>query len=191
MLAIIAAFDRNRGIGLNGRIPWRIPGEQRQFRELTSGAAVIMGRRTWQEIGRPLPERRCIVLSGDPDFRAPGCLTARTLDEALALAGDLDAYVSGGASVYAQALALADRLYLTEIDASYPADTFVPVFDESHFIRRLDERVYASVPYTRYIYMRKQSLFCQKGTVFGKRTYDAMEANASDLEGGIANVRFL
>ena len=91
MIAIIAAYDKNRTIGRGGHMPWRIPGEQRRFRELTTGAAVVMGRRTWQEIGRPLPNRLNIVLSRDPDFSAPGCATARSLAEAISLAiKDLD-----------------------------------------------------------------------------------------------------
>ena len=154
MLSIIAACDKNRGIGLNGRLPWRIPGEQRRFRALTTGAAVIMGRRTWQEIRRPLPDRLNIVLSRDPAFQAPGCLTARSLEEALRLADGLDVYVSGGAAVYAQALPLAQRIYLTQIDAAYPADAFFPEFDESLYVRRLDERVDGPVPYIYYTYIR-------------------------------------
>ena len=154
MLAIIAAIDKNRGIGKNGRMAWHIPGEQRRFRELTTGAAVIMGRRTWEEIGRPLPNRRNIVLSRDPGFSAPGCLTARSLEEAISLAGELDAYISGGASVYARALPLAQRLYLTEIDAAYPADAFFPAFDESLFVRYLDEHISCPVPYSYYTYIR-------------------------------------
>ena len=154
MLAIIAAYDRNRVIGRDGRMAWHIPGEQRLFRELTTGNAVIMGRRTWQEIGHPLPNRVNIVLSGDSRFAAPGCLVAHSLEEAIALAGGLDVYVSGGAAVYAQALPLADRLYLTEIDAAYPGDAFFPDFDASLFIRHLDERCQGPVPYSRYTYIR-------------------------------------
>lgn len=154
MLAIIAAYDQNRVIGRDGRMAWHIPGEQRRFRELTTGAAVVMGRRTWQEIGRALPNRLNIVLSGNPDFSAPGCLVAHSLEEAIALAGELDVYVSGGAAVYAQALPLAQRLYLTEIDAAYPGDTFFPAFDESLFTRHLDERHEGPVSYSHYTYVR-------------------------------------
>lgn len=154
MIAIIAACDRNRVIGRDGHMPWHIPGEQRRFRERTLGAAIIMGRRTWQDIGHPLPGRRNIVLSRDPDFAAPGCLIARTLAEALALAGELDAYVCGGAQVYAQALPLADRLYLTEIDAAYPGDTRFPAFDESAFVRELSFACDGPVPYREYTWIR-------------------------------------
>ena len=154
MLAIIAAYDRNRVIGRDGHMAWHIPGEQRRFRELTTGAAVIMGRRTWQDIGHPLPDRLNIVLSGNPGFTAPGCLVARSLEEAIALAGELDIYISGGAAVYAQALPLAQRLYLTEIDAAYPGDTFFPDFDESLYVRHLDERHDGPVPFSHYTYTR-------------------------------------
>lgn len=154
MLSIIAAYDQNRGIGQNGRLPWRIPGEQIRFRELTTGAAVVMGRRTYEEIGGALPNRCNIVLSRDPAFSAPGCLVARSLEEALSLAGGLDVYVSGGAAVYAQALPLAQRLYLTEIDAVYPADAFFPDFDKSLYTCRVEKRVSGPVPYTYYTYTR-------------------------------------
>ena len=154
MLAIIAAYDRNRAIGRNGHMAWHIPGEQRRFRELTTGAAVIMGRRTWAEIGHPLRDRLNIVLSRKPDLSAPGCLIARSLEEAIALAGALDIYISGGAAVYAQALSMAERLYITEIDAAYPADTFFPAFDESLYVRHLDGHCPGPVPYTQYTYIR-------------------------------------
>lgn len=156
MIAVIAAYDRNRVIGNNGGMPWHIPGEQRRFRELTTGAAVIMGRRTWQEIGRPLPGRRNIVLSGDPDFIAPGCLVAHTLAQSIALAGDLDIYFSGGAKVYAQALPLADALYLTEIDAEYPGDTFFPDFSRADFELLRVEPQPGPIPY-RYCTWRRIS----------------------------------
>ena len=154
MIAIIAAHDRNRVIGRDGRMAWHIPGEQRRFRELTTGAAVVMGRRTWQEIGRPLPNRLNIVLSGDPAFSAPGCRVARSLEEAIALADGLDVYISGGAAVYAQALPLAERLYLTEIDASYPGDAYFPDFDKSLYVRHLDEYCPGPVPYSYCTYVR-------------------------------------
>ena len=159
MLAIIAAHDKNRGIGREGHMPWHIPGEQRRFRKLTTGAAVVMGRRTWEEIGHPLPNRLNIVLTRNPDFQAPGCLIAQSLAQAIALAGKLDVCIAGGAEVYAQALPLAERLYLTEIDAAYPADTFFPTFDESLYVRRLVARRAGPVPYAQYTYIRKDPAF--------------------------------
>ena len=154
MIAIIAACARNRCIGRDGRIPWRIPGEQRRFRELTMGSAVVMGRRSFEEIGRALPGRRTIVLSSRQRFEGAGCLTARSLEEALSLAGDLDAYISGGAAVYAEALPLAGRLYLTEIDADFEGDTFFPAFDRAQYIREVDAFFPGKVPYSYVTYSR-------------------------------------
>ena len=155
MIALIAACARNRCIGNNGRIPWRLPGEQLRFRKLTMGAAVVLGRRSFEEIGHALPGRRTIVLSSSGDYRPQGCLNARSLPEAIALAGELDVFVSGGAAVYAEALPLAERIYLTEIDADFQGDVFFPEFDRSQFIRSLDDRIDGPVPYSYVTYTRK------------------------------------
>lgn len=155
MIALIAACARNRCIGRDGRIPWRIPGEQRRFRQLTMGAAVALGRRSFEEIGRALPGRRTIVLSSSGDFEPLGCLNARSLAEAIDLAGDLDLFISGGAAVYAEALPLADKLYLTEIDADFEGDVFFPEFDSALFIRTLDEQIDGPVPYRYVTYTKK------------------------------------
>ncbi len=155
MLSIIAAFDQNKCIGKNGRIPWHIPGEQLHFRKLTLGSAVIMGRRSYEEIGHPLPQRLCIILTRQPDYCAPGCLIAHSLSEAIALCEGLDIFIAGGAEIYAQALPLADRLYLTEIEAVFDGDTFFPNFDESQYNKYIDEKINGNVPYTYLIYTRK------------------------------------
>ncbi len=133
MIAIVVAYAHNRVIGRDGKIPWDLPDEKHRFRDLTTGQAVVMGRRTYAEIGRPLPNRRNIILSRDPDFQAPGCLRAGSLAEAVSLAEaeGLDLYVSGGARVYQEALPLADKLYITEIDCPVAGDTFFPPFDET------------------------------------------------------------
>ena len=155
MIAIIVAYSRNRAIGNGGCIPWRIKGEQRRFRELTMGNAIIMGRRTFEEIGKALPGRRNIVLSSSGDYSATGCLNARTLEEAISLAGDMDVYISGGAVVYRQALPLAEKLFITEIDAEFEGDTFFPDFDETQFNRTIDEIIDGPVPYKYVTYTRK------------------------------------
>lgn len=155
MIAIIAACARNHCIGKDGRIPWHISGEQRRFRDLTMGSAVIMGRRSFEEIGHALPGRKVIVLSRAQSFEGKGCLTARSLGEALRLSGKLDAYISGGAAVYAEALPLASRLYLTEIDASFEGDRFFPAFDSTQYIRVVDGFFPGKVPYSYVTYIRK------------------------------------
>lgn len=128
MTALIAAVARNGTIGRDNGLPWRLPEDLRRFKALTMGHAMIMGRRTWESLGRPLPGRRHLVVTRDPGYRAEGVQVVHSLPEALAAAGD-DAYVIGGADLYAQALPLVDRLELTEIDADVPGDAFFPAFD--------------------------------------------------------------
>jgi dihydrofolate reductase len=107
----------------------------KHVRELTIGKPLIMGRRTWESIGRPLPRRTSIVLTRDPDFRCDGCLVARTPEEALKLAGDApDIVVFGGAAVFRTFLPQADRIYLTEVDADVGGDTFFPPLDPSDWV---------------------------------------------------------
>lgn len=117
-------------IGRNNRLPWHLPDDMKHVKELTVGKPLIMGRRTWESIGRPLPRRTSIVLTRDRDFRCDGCLVARSLEEALELAGDApEIIVFGGAAVFTAFLPRADRIYLTEVDADVGGDTFFPPLD--------------------------------------------------------------
>ena len=130
LTALVAAVARNRVIGLANRLPWRLPEDLRRFKRLTMGAPVIMGRKTRESLGRPLPGRRNIVVTRQREATWEGCVVAHSLDAALALAGDAaEAFVIGGAELYAQALPRADRLYLTLIDADYAGDAWFPEFD--------------------------------------------------------------
>ncbi|HLB15045.1 MAG TPA: dihydrofolate reductase [Burkholderiales bacterium] len=130
LTALVAALARNRVIGVGNRLPWRLPEDLARFKRLTMGAPVIMGRKTRESIGRPLPGRRNIVVTRARDVNWEGCIVAHSLDEALALARDAgEAFVIGGAELYAQALPRADRLYLTLIDADYAGDASFPEFD--------------------------------------------------------------
>lgn len=130
-IKMIAAIGRNGELGGKNALLWHLPGDMRFFRETTRGATVIMGRLTYESIGRPLPKRRNIVISGNSDFKPEGVEVYASLEEALG-AADGDVYVIGGASVYNQALPYADELILTEIDCDYPAaDVFFPQFDKS------------------------------------------------------------
>lgn len=157
MLAIIAARSKNNVIGKNGRIPWRIPGEQQQFRELTAGNVVVMGRRSFEEIGHPLPGRETVVVSRSQSFAGEGLRTARSLQEALALSGERDVFIAGGYSLYAEALPLADVLYLTEVDLTVEdGDTFFPPFDPADFDFQ-SQTAPDGVPYTRTVYFRRIS----------------------------------
>lgn len=142
-LNIIAAIGRNRELGKKGRLLWKLADDMRYFRVVTLGKPVIMGRKTFESIGRPLPGRQNIVITRSLTFQAPGAIVVGSLDQALSTAasvlsqtGAKDAFVIGGAEVYREALPLADRLYLTLIDAKdFGADTFFPAEHEELFPR--------------------------------------------------------
>ena len=133
-VSLVAIVARDGGIGHAGGLLVRLPDDLRRFKQITLGTPIVMGRKTWQSIGRPLPGRRSIVVTRDPAFRAEGAETAASLDAALALAGPVPlVHVVGGAEIYALAMPLADELQLTELDAELPADTFFPPWDRSGF----------------------------------------------------------
>jgi dihydrofolate reductase len=135
VIAIVVAHAANRVIGRDGTLPWRLPADMRRFRELTRGSTVLMGRRTYESLPdafRPLPERRNLVLSGDPHYDPPGAEVFSSLADALrACTGDC--YVIGGELTYRDALPHCDRLYTTEIDAEPEGDAFFPEVDGSQW----------------------------------------------------------
>ena len=131
MIAIVVAHSANRVIGRDGELPWRLPSDLRRFRELTSGHTVLMGRRTYESLPdafRPLPDRRNLVLSGDPGYRAEGAEVFGSLQDALDACAD-DCFVIGGEGTYRDALPLCERLYATEIDAEIDGDSYFPELD--------------------------------------------------------------
>ncbi len=126
-LTLIVARARNGVIGANGGLPWRLPEDLAFFKRTTMGHPIVMGRKTWESIGRPLPGRRSIVVTRDRGFAAVGAEVVHSLDEAIQRCGDAgEIFVIGGAQLYAEALARADRLLLTEIHADFEGDTFLP-----------------------------------------------------------------
>lgn len=119
------AFDRNKVIGKDGRLPWHLPDDMAHVRELTTGKPLIMGRRTYDSIGRPLPKRTNIVMTRDMTFRPDGVKVARSKEEALALAGDApEIIVFGGAEIFKQFMFEVDRIYLTQVNADVAGDTY-------------------------------------------------------------------
>jgi dihydrofolate reductase len=127
---VIVAMSEGGVIGHHGRVPWHLPDDLRRFKQLTTGHPVIMGRRTYASVGRPLPGRRCLVLSRNPGYRPAGVETAPDLETALARVADAsDVFVAGGAEVYREALPRADRLYLTVVHAAVPGDVRFPPLD--------------------------------------------------------------
>jgi dihydrofolate reductase len=129
-ISLIVAMARNRVIGANGKIPWHLPGELKLFKSLTMGHHIIMGRKTWESIGRLLPGRTTVVVTRQRDYRVPGAIVAHTLEEGIrAGAGDDEIFVIGGAELFRDAIPLADRIYLTTVDADIPGDTTMPRFE--------------------------------------------------------------
>jgi dihydrofolate reductase len=128
LVSLIAAIAANNVIGNAGKLPWRLPDDLARFKRLTMGHAVVMGRRTFESMGRPLSGRRNIVLTRDAGLSLPGCEMALTRADAVAAASDdEELFVIGGASIYDLFLSVASRLYLTHVEGSFPGDTFFPV----------------------------------------------------------------
>jgi len=129
-LSLIVAMARNRVIGANNAIPWHLPGELKMFKTITMGHHIIMGRKTWESIGRLLPGRTTVVVTRQQDYLVPGAIVSNTLDGALAACqGDDEIFVIGGAQLFSAALPRADRIYLTVVDAEVPGDIHMPEFD--------------------------------------------------------------
>lgn len=131
-IALIAALTQNRVIGVNNTLPWRLPEDLQHFKALTLGHHIVMGRKTFESIGRPLPGRTTVIISRNAYSAPPGCLVAHSIPDALtACAGDQEVFFVGGAQLYEQALPLADRLYLTEIHAEFAGDAWFPGFEHA------------------------------------------------------------
>jgi len=133
-ICIISAIDRKRGIGKDNKLLYRLPKDLEHFKKITLNHPIIMGQKTFESIGRPLPKRTNIILSRKSDLQIPGCIVCNNLDEAIKVASqkdDNEIFIIGGASIYDQAIIIADRLYLTIIDAEKEADAFFP--DYSNF----------------------------------------------------------
>lgn len=132
-VSFVVAMDRERVIGVDGGLPWRLPADMKRFRAISMGKPVIMGRRTYESIParfRPLPGRHNIVLTRDASWQASGCTVVHSLEEALSAAGDEDeVMVIGGAEIFAQLLPQADRVYLTLVDGVFAGDTYFPEID--------------------------------------------------------------
>jgi dihydrofolate reductase len=129
-------MDENRGIGKGNHLPWRLSTDLKRFRELTMGHHILVGRKTFQSIGKPLPGRETIILTRNEDFRPEGCLIAHSLEDGIRLAqerGESELFICGGAEIYAQSLRAADRMYLTLVHAVVEADTFFPEWESDEW----------------------------------------------------------
>jgi len=134
IISLIVAMDEDRGIGKDGGLPWKLSSDLKRFRELTMGHHIIVERKTFESIGRPLPGRQMIVVTRSLEFKAEGCFVAHSVADAIDLAGDRgenEVFVCGGGEIYERTIGIADRIYLTTVHARVSADTFFPAYDSS------------------------------------------------------------
>ena len=135
-VTLIAAMARNRVIGRDNRLPWRLPPDLRRFKQLTMGHMLLVGRKTFESIGRPLPGRTMLVASRQEGYAPEGVRVVRSVQEALDVAregGETELFVAGGAEIYRQTLPVADRLHLTRIEEDVPGDAYFPEYDETQW----------------------------------------------------------
>ncbi len=149
-LKVIVAIARGGVIGCRGRMPWHLPEDLRYFKEVTMGGVVVMGRKTFESIGRPLPGRINVVVTRQADFAPPGVEVAHSLEEAVER--HPDAFIIGGAEIYRQAMPMAGELYITEIDADYEGDTRFPEYDRAEW--QLAEERKLGINTTAKVYRR-------------------------------------
>ncbi len=161
-LSLIAAMSAHRVIGRDNSLPWKLPADWKHFKNLTMGHHLLMGRKTFESIGRPLPGRTTVVITRQSGYSPTGVLVAHSIEQALQLAAqDSEVFVAGGAEIYRQMLPRVDRIYLTSIDKDFEGDTFFPDFDESDWQlisqenREPDEK--NAYPYTFLTYVRKKT----------------------------------
>jgi dihydrofolate reductase len=163
-ISLIAAMGENRAIGANGKIPWHLPADFKHFKEVTMGHPIIMGRKTFESIGRPLPGRANIVITRDPAYVRDGVIAAASPDAALAAAGSAaggeEVFVIGGAEIYKLFLPQADRVYLTKVAGTFKGDAFFPELDEAEWEAILDEEHAAdeknAFPFIFQLYARRK-----------------------------------
>jgi dihydrofolate reductase len=141
-VCLIVAMDEARGIGNKNRLPWRLPDDLQRFKTVTMGHHIVMGRKTYQSIGRALPGRVNIILTRNRSFQAKGCAITHSLEEALMIAkeqGEEEVFVIGGAEIYSEAIAIADRIYLTIVHTQSKTDAQFPKFDPSEWVTISEE----------------------------------------------------
>jgi dihydrofolate reductase len=156
LISLIVAMASNRVIGHQGDIPWKIPGEQKMFKEITLGHVVIMGRKTYESLACPLPGRTNIVVTRQSDYKAPGCIIVHDLAGAIKSCphNESEAFIIGGGLLYYEALNLADRIYLTLLPREIPGDTYFPAIPKAEFEITKSEFIDGVEPYHFYIYQR-------------------------------------
>ena len=139
-ITLVVAMDAQRGIGVDNKLPWHLPEDLAHFKRVTLGHPIIMGRKTFDSIGRPLPKRRNIVVTRNGAWQHEGVEVAGSLQDAIALVGDEQASIIGGAQIFNESMALADRMIVTEIDHVFRCDAFFPAIDPAQWVETARER---------------------------------------------------
>ncbi len=172
-ITLIAAMGRNRGIGLDGRMPWHLPAELQHFKRVTMGHAILMGRKTWQAVGRPLPGRQNIVTTRNPDFVAAGADVCASLSDAIEISRHQEIMVIGGGQLYELAMPLAQRMVLSLVDTEPQADTWFPCWSDTEW-RQVSEQCFKADDNNRHAYrvvellrVKSDPAYSQPGTIFG------------------------
>ena len=140
ILSMIAAMGKNRVIGKDNQMMWHLPREFQYFKDVTSGHCIILGRKNFEAIGRPLPNRTNIIVTRQDDYKAADCVVVNSLDEAVKYAkdhGETEAFITGGGQIYKEMIDKVQRIYLTEVDYSEEGDVYFPEFDESKFNKEI------------------------------------------------------
>ncbi|WP_096154368.1 MULTISPECIES: dihydrofolate reductase [Bacillus] len=161
MISLIVAYGRNKVIGKDNKMPWHLPADLRYFKETTLGKTVVMGRKTFQSIGKALPRRKNVVITSQLDFEATGCELISSLDEALQLAKEQETFIIGGATIYKQAIEHADFLYVTYIDEEFEGDAFFPEWnvDEWELLSSKKGEIDEKNKYNYYFNVYKRRLY--------------------------------
>ena len=158
LISLIAAMSENRIIGRNNKMPWKLPSDRKRFHEITRGHYAIMGRKTFESIGHPLPGRKNIILTRQRDFMVEGCIIAHDLDSAFASCGDTDeVFICGGGEVFQETIYLADRIYLTIVHAEIEGDTLFPDIPPD-FKEAERKEVIDAIPYAVVLFVRNDGL---------------------------------
>ena len=163
-VTLVAAMGRNRAIGLDGRMPWHLPAELQHFKRTTLGKSIVMGRKTWQSIGRPLPGRQNIVVSRDPGFVAAGADVVTSLGAAIEISDSAEIMVIGGGQLYSLALSQATRMVLTLIDIEPEADTWFPEWQTEQW-QKVSEQAYPADEKNPRAYRIVELVLIQNGRV--------------------------
>lgn len=158
MISLIAAMSKNRVIGNNNSLIWKLPADLKRFKELTTGTTVVMGRKTYESIGRPLPNRRNIIITRDELYSVDGCEVVNSLEEALLLCSLDNTFIIGGGEIYRQSLSIVDKIYLTIIHEDFEGDTYFPELGdewiktsrEDHEPDEKNKHKYSFINYEKY-----------------------------------------